>query len=179
MPFLNSLASLLNCWPKEIKAHLPDVRDESSSIAINSTDAKKLFSNGMGLLFNEAQEISPVLIRWLEEIRLGLGISAMTYSRCLIYATPKDSGTAPHFDQNMNFVVQIRGEKTWWMAPNQSVQNPLTRHTMSAEPDAELASYTEGEMPIKMPEDAQKFILKPGSVLFVPRGYWHSTEAHE
>ena len=179
LPFLKSLGDLLNCWPKKIMAHLPDVRDESSAIETNAIDAQKLFTNGMGLLFNEAQEISPVLVRWLEEIRQELGISAMTYSRCLIYATPKDKGTAPHFDQNINFVVQIHGHKTWYMAPNESVQNPLTRHTMSSEPDPELASYIEKEMPVSMPASAQKIVLKPGSVLFVPRGYWHSTEAQE
>jgi 50S ribosomal protein L16 3-hydroxylase len=32
-------------------------------------------------------------------------------------------------------------------------------------------------MPFEMPEDALSFELKPGSMLFVPRGSWHSTEA--
>ncbi|MBC7371585.1 MAG: cupin-like domain-containing protein [Bdellovibrionaceae bacterium] len=179
LPFLQSLGSLLNSWPGKIKAHLPDVRDESSSVDASAGDAKKLFDNGMGLLFNEAQEISPLLVQWLEEIRCGLGLSALTYSRCLIYAIPKGSGTAPHFDQNINFVVQIHGNKTWYMAPNKSVQNPMTRHTMQSEPDAELASYVDSELPKLMPADAQKIELKAGSVLFVPRGYWHSTEAQE
>src|SRR5262249_52899652 len=33
------------------------------------------------------------------------------------------------------------------------------------------------ELPTKMPKSAQTIELKPGSMLFVPRGYWHSTEA--
>ena len=179
LPFLSSLSGLLNCWPGKIKAHLPDARDESSSIDTSATDAKKLFENGMGLLFNEAQEISPLLVQWLEEIRQAAGLPALTYSRCLIYATPKNGGTAPHFDQNINFVVQIKGKKTWYMAPNKSVLNPMTRFTMKTEPDPELQSYVHETLPTTMPKDAQKIDLLPGSMLFVPRGYWHSTEAQE
>lgn len=177
LPFLASLDALLNSWPATIQAHLPDMRDEESSIDTNNKDASKLFNNGMGLLFNEAHTISPLLVEWLQEIRSALGLSAMTYGRCLVYATPDGKGTAPHFDQNINFVVQIHGTKKWWMAPNESVQNPMTRNTMGVEPDPELMSYLDAPMPSSMPKDAKMYELKPGSVLFVPRGWWHSTEA--
>lgn len=177
LPFLASLETLLQTWPAIIQAHLPDLRDESSSIDTNNTDAKKLFNNGMGLLFNEAQILSPVLKKWLEVLRKDLGLSSLTYGRCLIYATPNGKGTAPHFDQNINFVLQIHGTKTWWLAPNTQVLNPLTRHTMGTEPDPELQSYLESPLPTQMPKEAQKVVLKPGSLLYVPRGYWHSTEA--
>lgn len=177
LPFLESLESMLNSWPDKIQAHLPDVRDEASSIDVNATDARKLFENGMGLLFNEVQTISPLLAEKLEMIRHALGISAMTIARCLVYATPNGKGTAPHFDQNINFVLQIHGTKNWWMAPNTDVINPLTRHTMGLEPDPEMMSYLEKPLPQSMPEKSECFELKPGSLLFVPRGYWHSTEA--
>ena len=138
LPFLSSLESMLNSWPEKIQAHLPDVRDEASSIDVNATDARKLFANGMGLLFNEVQTISPLLIDKLEILKKELGISAMTMARCLVYATPDGKGTAPHFDQNINFVLQIHGTKKWWMAPNTDVINPLTRHTMGLMPDPEM-----------------------------------------
>lgn len=177
LPFLSSLQSLLRSWPFAIQAYLPDLRDESSSIDTNPKDAQKLFNNGMGLLFNEAQNISGVLKNWLEILRKDLGLSAQTYSRCLIYATPDGKGTAPHFDQNINFVLQISGTKTWHLAPNLHLQNPLTRFTMGSTPDSEMQSYLQVPMPDKMPAGAESLALNPGSLLFVPRGYWHSTEA--
>lgn len=177
LPFLASLEDMLKSWPSPVQAHLPDLRDESSSIDATPADAAKLFKNGMGLLFNEVQKISPLLKQRLEVLRQDLGLSALTYGRCLVYATPDGKGTAPHFDQNINFVVQIHGTKTWRLAPNTHVANPMTRHTMGSEPDAELDGYLENELPTEMPHDAQTVVLKPGSVLFVPRGYWHSTEA--
>ena len=177
LPFLASLEAMLASWPSAIQAHLPDVRDEASSIDTNFKDAKKLFNNGMGLLFNDVQNISPVLQEWLAEIRIDLGLSALTYGRCMVYATPDNKGTAPHFDQNINFVLQIHGTKKWWLAPNQHVDNPLTRHTMGLPTDSELMSYIDAPMPTEMSKDAISFELKPGSLLFVPRGSWHSTEA--
>lgn len=179
LPFLDSLPSLLKCWPLPVQAHLPDLRDEASSIETCTTDAQKLFDNGMGLLFNDAQNISPVLKEWLELIRSELGISAMTYGRCLIYATPDGRGTSPHFDQNINFVLQIHGTKKWKMAPNHEVAHPLSRFTMGQFPDPEMMSYLENPLPTEMPASARIYELKPGSLLFVPRGYWHSTEAEE
>lgn len=175
--FLASLENLLNVWPYSIQAHLPDKRDESSSVDTTTKDAKKLFENGMGLLFNEAHRLSPLLQTWLQDIRKDLGISAQTYSRCLIYATPDGKGTSPHFDQNINFVLQIQGTKIWKLAPNDHVANPLTRHTMGSKPDDEMTSYIDEDLPTKMSTTARTIELKPGSMLFVPRGYWHSTEA--
>lgn len=175
--FLKSLDSMLTSWPDKIQAHLPDVRDEASSIDVNATDARKLFENGMGLLFNEVQTISPLLDEYLQLIRNNIGLSAMTISRCLVYATPDGKGTAPHFDQNINFVLQIHGTKKWQIAPNTDVINPLTRHTMGLMPDPEMTSYLEKPLPETMPENTQSFELSPGSLLYVPRGYWHSTEA--
>lgn len=177
LPFLASLESMIQSWPHPIQAHLPDVRDEVSSIDTTSKDAQKLFDNGMGLLFNEVHSISPLLTEWVQMIRQDLGLSTMTYGRSLVYATPHGKGTAPHFDQNINFVLQIHGIKKWTIGQNREVMNPLTRHTMGQPVDPELMSYLENPMPEKMPADSQSFELKPGSLLFVPRGSWHSTEA--
>jgi len=177
LPFLESLETLLKSWPETIQAHLPDVRDESSSIDTNTKDAQKLFNNGMGLLFNEAQKISPLLVEWLEKIKKDLGLSQMTYARSLIYATPDGKGTAAHFDQNINFVYQVHGTKVWNMARNNDLVNPLTRHTMGTMPDPEMMGYLEAPLPTSMPKEVVTYELRPGSVLFVPRGYWHSTEA--
>ena len=177
LDFLASLENLLQIWPHSIQAHLPDLRDESSSIDTNPKDARKLFKNGMGLLFNEAHRLSPLLQLWLTQIRSDLGLSSQTYSRCLIYATPDGQGTAPHFDQNINFVLQIQGTKIWKLAANEHLENPLTRYALGAVPDPEMKGYLKKDFPLTMPSSAQTIELKPGSLLFVPRGCWHSTEA--
>jgi 50S ribosomal protein L16 3-hydroxylase len=179
LPFLDSLDALLASWPSAVGVHLPDVRDESHSMDVGAGEALRFFNEGMGLLFSEAQVTSPVLTDWLQGIRRDLGLSTLTNGRCLIYATPAGKGTAPHFDQNLNFVLQIHGTKTWTLAPNTHVQNPLSRHVIGLPTDPELSTYVDRPMPESMPDDAASYELAPGSLLFVPRGCWHSTEAHD
>jgi 50S ribosomal protein L16 3-hydroxylase len=177
LPFLHSLEALINSWPMAIQAHLPDVRDEISSIDTSAKDAQKLFDNGIGLLFNDVQNISPLLQEWISHLRSDLGLSSLTYGRSLIYATPSGKGTAWHFDQNINFVLQIHGKKKWKVAANKHVANPMSRHTIGTPTDPELMSYLNAPMLETEPENAESFDLVPGSLLFVPRGSWHSTEA--
>lgn len=177
LPLLHSFENLLAQWPAPVSAHLPDVRDEVSSVEVCPEDARKLFNNGMGLLFNNAERFHPILKEWIDGLKKDLALSQLTYGRCLIYATPDGQGTATHFDQNINFVLQLHGTKKWTLAPNQTVLNPTVRHTLGQKVDEELQSYLEEAMPEKMPDNSVSFELKPGSLLFVPRGVWHSTEA--
>ncbi len=177
LPLLASLDALLGAWPDPVEVHLPDVADEASAITASPRDARKLFANGMGLLFDEAQCHVPQLVAWLDAIRAELGLSALTQQRCLLYATPAGKGTATHFDQNVNLVLQVHGTKTWWLAPNTHAVRPLTRHTLGQVVDAELQSYATLPMPDALPEGQIEIVLEPGSCLFVPRGTWHATHA--
>ncbi len=178
LPFLQSREALLNAWPATIQAHLPDIADESSSIDVDAKDARKLFANKMALLFNNVQTLSTELQNRLRALAKDLGLPSSTHARCMIYATPDGKGTAAHFDQNINFVIQLHGTKKWWLAPNQHVENPTERFTIGQELDPELASYSHTPMPLQMPnENKREIVLQPGSVLFVPRGWWHYTEA--
>jgi 50S ribosomal protein L16 3-hydroxylase len=178
LPFLNSIEDLLDFWPKSVDCYMPGIADEVNSITTTTKNARELFKEGRGLIFNDADTESQVLSQWIHEIITELGLSTLTYGRSLLYAIPKGFGTDPHFDQNINFVYQIKGTKKWWVATNNHVENPMTRHTIGAEIDPELASYTKA-MPDSFPSGAAEFTLRPGSFLFVPRGAWHTTEASD
>ncbi len=177
LPFLKSLDAILESWTELVQVHLPDLRDEASAIDVTASEANKYFEEGMGLLFNDVNRIFPVLQEWVDQIKTDLGISKQSYGRSLVYVTPDGKGTAPHFDQNINFVLQIHGTKRWTLANNNSVMNPMDRHTMGLPVDPEMMSYLEEPMAEIMPKETVSFELKPGSLLYVPRGVWHSTEA--
>jgi len=176
--FLNSLEDLKKNWKLEVDVHLKGSRDEQTTKTVSSTkQAFEEFKEGQSILFNDVNRQGPELEKWLEEIKEKLKLSSHTFSRCLVYATPKGGGNASHFDQNINFVIQLSGEKTWWTAPNTSVSNPMHRHVLNQPIDPELEGYLKKDIPINFPENSQKFDLKPGSLLYVPPGVWHKTTA--
>lgn len=179
LKFLSSLHSLFESWPEVVNAYSPGIADEVNSSKVTPEEAKELFSKGSGLFFDDPNRFDETIALWLENLRRDLGLSHMTYSRSLIYAIKKGEGTAPHFDQNINFVLQISGKKKWWIAPNSTVVNPMTRYTIGTEPDPELGSYLDEELPTEFPQESMELTLEPGSVLFLPRGAWHKTEATE
>lgn len=179
LKYLSSLDSLLDSWPSEVNAYSPGIADEVNSSKVSPERAKELYANGSGLFFDDPNRFDETLSVWLENLRREMGLSNMTYSRSLIYAIKKGEGTAAHFDQNINFVLQISGQKKWWIADNTSVENPMTRFTIGTEADPELDSYLDEDLPKEFPKESVEFTLKPGSVLFLPRGAWHKTEAIE
>lgn len=178
LPLLKSLDSLISNWPTSVDVYPQDIADEDGAVSTSTKEAFKAYKNeGRGLLFNDANNHSIDLQNNLEQLRKDLGLPSTTFSRNLIYATKEGYGTDTHFDQNINFVIQVHGTKKWWVAPNSSVENPTVRHTLGKDLDPELESYIESSLPEKMPDSATEHLLKPGSILFVPRGSWHKTEA--
>ncbi|MBL4684794.1 MAG: cupin-like domain-containing protein [Nannocystaceae bacterium] len=177
LPLLRSLDALLAAWPDPVEVFDPEVADEANSVIVGPDEARTQFASGMTLLFSEVQLHAPQLVPWLEAIRADLGVSALTEKRCLVYATPAGTGTGAHFDQNVNFVLQVHGTKRWWLAPNSNVTRPMTRHRLGQPIDPELESYSRLPMPSELPVDRTEIVLEPGSVLFVPRGTWHATHA--
>ncbi|WP_372654569.1 JmjC domain-containing protein [Halobacteriovorax sp.] len=175
--YLSSLDSLLSEWKQEVDVHLLDLKDEASTKKVESNTAKEYFSDGMGLLFNDINLHDDYFQESLRGLSADLGVSNLTMSRNLIYATPGGGGTETHFDQNINLIIQVHGEKSWWIKENETIVNPLSRYTLGTQPDPELCSYLEGPFPESVDYD-DEYILKPGSILFVPRGHWHKTHAH-
>lgn len=177
---LQSLDQVLNiAAPDTIFANLPDLHEEYNQVKLSSADdVKKAFASGLGISMEPDMPKITELIFWLRSIQRDLGLAKQTYGRCNIYAIPDGGLTGCHYDQNINFVCQITGEKTWDLAPNSHVVNPLTRHTAGTPPDRSTTSYAKQTLPEKMPTKGNiSVVLKPGSVLFVPRGWWHQTSS--
>jgi 50S ribosomal protein L16 3-hydroxylase len=180
LPELETLERLLGAYGDRVRVALPDKRDEHSSLQVDALTAATLHRAGMALILNGVERFFPVVEQWLGGLRRELGLPLKCEPRSIIYVTPAGGGNSPHFDANANFVVQLRGTKRWRLAPNHAVRHPSDRWAMNqAEVPDELAAELSGTLPEALPEDAQTIDLLPGSVLFVPRGFWHATEAGE
>ncbi len=180
LPEFSQLDLLLASYPDKVRVALPDKRDEHSSLQVPAEEAAALHAEGMALIFNAVERFLPPVQFWLEALRIELGLPLKCEPRSIIYVSPAGSGNSPHFDANANFVVQICGTKRWQIAPNTDVIHPTDRWAMNQEDlPEELEGYVHSPLPTQMPADAQTFELVAGSVLFVPRGYWHQTQTDE
>ena len=180
LPELQDLELLLRTYRSPVMVALPDRRDEHSVIRVEAQSAAALYRSGMALILDSAERYLPLLEQWLHVLALELGLARNAVARTILYASPAGGGNSPHFDANANIVVQLRGTKRWTLAPNTQVPLPTDRWAMNmGPPSPELAGYLEQALPEQMPSGAEVITLAPGSVLFVPRGYWHCTEASE
>jgi 50S ribosomal protein L16 3-hydroxylase len=175
---LKSLDAIARLKHEYILANLPDFDDEYSSLHIRPEDVKKSFANKMGISFRLGNTTIPELATWLANLQDDLGLPAMTHARCLIYANPKRARTGTHYDQNANFVLQITGEKVWRLAENKNCENPIQRYTLRSPVDSTTALHAMPFAPAAVEKKMKKYVLRPGSLLFVPRGYWHNTVAN-
>lgn len=186
LPQLQNLESLVAARVLKVRACLPDFDDEYSSINLEPQDALKAYRNNMTLVFDSMQNQDQTIATALKKIREDLGLltggpeNNLCHARSIVYATPGGTGTRMHFDANANFVIQLQGTKRWLLAPNTSVKNPTERFTVGAfEMPAALEKQCHAELLHEIPDDASEVIMKPGCVLYVPRGYWHATDTDE
>lgn len=186
LPELQSLESVLAGRVEKVRACLPDFSDEYSSIFVDPADALKAYRNHMTLVFDGMQTQSSSVAAMLTAIQSDLGLitggghNDLSKARSMAYATPAGGKTKLHFDANANFVVQLLGTKRWALAPNTSVKNPTDRYTSgTGEISITLERQCEEMLLEELPQGALEFLMEPGAVLFVPRGYWHETTTEE
>ena len=176
LPELAHVTRMLDVFKDPVTVIMPDERDESSAVKVDARAALKLYQNGMALMFSSVDAFVPEVNHWLQALRRELGLPSATHARALVYAASTGAGNWPHYDANANIVVQLQGTKRWTLAANTHVVDPTDRWTMSSGHVPSELTGPESVVPREMPAGAQVIDLLPGSVMMVPRGYWHSTE---
>jgi len=156
-----------------------DRLDQVYGTRFAARDALVLYRAGATLFFEKVDRwVAPLrpLARALER-ELSLAPGSVYVSA---FASPGGVGSAAHFDPDLNFSVQLRGRKRWWIARNAHVAEPTAGYSVleGGTPESdELRGYCPGPLPREMPNGAEQIDMEPGTALFLPRGTWHATEA--
>jgi 50S ribosomal protein L16 3-hydroxylase len=174
-PELRSIDALLDCWPARVR-----LSSEFEGSLASAAEARQCYQRGCSLSFDMADRFISGISVWRRKLQWDLCLPANVVARCLVYASSPGTGAGMHFDQNANFVVHLQGKKRWWIAPNTHVVDPLEQYAASSTSvSADMELYARQNLPRSMPADAEVIDLQPGSVLFVPRGWWHATRGEE
>jgi 50S ribosomal protein L16 3-hydroxylase len=89
-----------------------------------------------------------------------------------IFLTPPSGGATCHFDMHENFTVQLTGGKRWHIGDRPVVAGPTEGYILGQQLPLSMSGM--GSLKEDTPHTVD---LKPGSLLYVPRGTWHRTEA--
>ena len=93
-----------------------------------------------------------------------------------LFFTPPGGGAVPHFDKNENFTIQLTGAKRWQVGETPMVACAPESYTLGSSVilPALAPLLAEAQRPPERTVD-----LKPGTLLYVPRGTVHHTGAGE
>lgn len=145
----------------------------------SSAHPAHLFQMGLTVYLHDLApwyaEVPPLLARLERDLQLPAGCA-----RLAAFASPRGDGLPAHFDGEDVISIQLQGSKRFDVAPVDGLRWPVgPQYGPGMLPaDTLYAQCAEG-FPTGMPDSAESIVMRPGAVLFLPRGVWHRTEALE
>ena len=143
---------------------------------VATSEAFDFYQSGMTLYFDLSSKI-PEVSGWMSALARDLG-QRRSHIKVSIFASPLGSGTECHFDATEQFTIHLRGAKRWSLAPNTAVVNTMERFTVSSATPPTMGLYSENGS-VSPPPLPEQVVMRPGCMLYVPRGYWHAIEVLE
>jgi ribosomal protein L16 Arg81 hydroxylase len=137
----------------------------------------QLYEMGLTVHLAEIERCVPALESLLRQLERELGLPAGC-TRASLFASPQADGVSCHFDSEDVFSIQLRGHKRFHVAPVTEIRHPFGMQfgpRMRVFDD--LFPQAAGGFPRPEQVEFETVDMRPGSVLFMPRGTWHRTDA--
>ena len=154
-------------------------RKSDQVIQIDRVDPSILFEMGLTLNFEDIGPYvpgAPEFLRGLES-ELGLNEGSLVMSA---FASPTQDGLGCHFDAEDVISLQLLGTKRFHYAPVREITVPYgSQYIPGGKPYDDLYAQVPQGFPENKNVKFETAEMKPGTVLFLPRGTWHYTEAAE
>jgi ribosomal protein L16 Arg81 hydroxylase len=136
-----------------------------------------LFKLGFTVYLYDIAASVPGLSAWLSALERDLGVPEGS-SKIGAFASPSGDGLPIHFDADDVISVQLSGSKTFDIAPVDSLRFPVGQQFGPGMlPGDELYPQVSAGFPSPAGVSLERIRMEPGSVLYLPRGTWHTTRA--
>jgi hypothetical protein len=161
---------------ERLKPSLPDQerplifreRELQPSHEVEELYGNSLFSpylNGCSVVINHGDLLSPWIAAFCQDLQKTF---PHAYANC--YLTPPHSQTVPpHADDRDVFVIQLVGSKEWKVYQTVPVLYPYPNEQVGKQGLAVPATVLDGPIAIST-------TLRPGDVIYMPRGFVHEAE---
>ena len=145
---------------------------------VSGDEALAKARDGWTCYLRRVHENSEQLSDWIASVAADLA-TPIEWMSIEIFWSRSAGGVSMHSDYDANLALLLEGNKRWHLAPNLHLreQPGVCLGGSRRQPDARVAQLTSGvELPDAMPGSSQVVEAGPGSLLFIPRGWWHQTE---
>lgn len=168
-PMLESASALLRAHGHQLTA---TVRDTNAAVrhiyGLDPGQANNLYEAGATVTADRVERTVPLLSDWCHRLLEDLGVLPR-FLVCTSFMARTGGGSPLHFDSKDIFVIHIAGIKRWRIAPNTMFEYPIKNlWPWGAQ---SKRTHLREQLP-----DTTEVELRPGSVLFLPRNYWHATQ---
>ncbi|MDD9139538.1 MAG: cupin-like domain-containing protein [Candidatus Cardinium sp.] len=141
------------------------------------------YQQGATLEFDFVERFFNGLQKFIVKFQTFLQLPSGVLGKAICYASPNASGFPMHFDAYYNFIFQITGKKKWILQHNANADFPLQHYDFHEYPylPTELGMYWKKDIKPPLGDTDNLIIeeLEAGSMLYLPRGLWHQTEASD
>jgi hypothetical protein len=173
---LQSAAELATVYLGRISIVRGQTNSDSLELPPNTNPLSPL-SMGLTVQFRDVRPYVPGTAELLSAFAAELGVDERAVSLSA-YASPPGDGFSLHYDPGEIFSIQLQGRKLFRHAPMREIGNP---YGAPWGPGGALFDDMCFQVDTQFPDPAHVSLntteMRPGSVLFLPRGTWHCTEA--
>jgi len=151
------LTDLLNFHEKEFP-HFRLASDKKVLSSVENDNFLQRCREGATLIIDHVHKKVPEISELVSAVQyeLGLGHRTQVNAYC---SWPNVQGFDCHYDTHEVFILQVEGNKEWFVFEDTLGHPVANRHINDASPpETEPYIHT---------------ILEPGDVLYIPRGHWH------
>lgn len=142
-------------------------------------NAAGLLQLGLTVFMQDVTPCLPGANEFLRQLERELGVPAGS-ARLSAFASPDDDGVSCHYDAEEVISIQLLGHKTFDVAPMEDIALP---YGAQFGPDMVAVDNLFEQARQGFPDPARahftRHAMRPGSVLYLPRGTWHKTQASQ
>lgn len=173
-PMLNNLEALTANYRGRVS--FGNAQTGSRTVTVEQISPDMLLNMGLSLYLSEIECTIPSLCELLREAEAVLGVPPGC-ARIGAFIAPGENGVTCHMDAEEVFSIQLMGKKRFFISKEPGLEQPCG---MQFNPGDVTYDEMYPQATAGFPDpDAAEFEcveMKPGSVLFMPRGTWHRTE---
>jgi len=175
-----SARDLIRAHRGRVRLHLTGTPDRyRCDVLVSAKEALAFYDHRVSMNLEMFEATVPLVGCWLDELSDETGVPRHLCF-CSAFISQGGQGLPLHFDNKEVIAVQVAGRKRWLVAMNTAIAFPTANFTAgSAFGTSGMPGLPIGGISVPDPEHLQSVNMEPGSVLFLPRGYWHGTQALE